>query len=72
MSAHGQLDMDGGEQTDPRLVKAARALWWRDAERTWGRDGRDVAIERAKTLWPRMEKAYVATAEVALRAAGVI
>lgn len=73
----GQLGFDGSEQVDPRITKAARALWWRDARRTWGRDGRDesgesVARERAKALWPRMEHHYVEAARVALEAAGVL
>lgn len=72
MSAHGQLDLDGGEQTDPRVTKAAKALWYDDAKRTWGRDGADIAKERATTLWPRMEPMYVAKAELALTAAGVL
>lgn len=68
----GQLDMEGGEATDPRITKAGKALWWNDARRTWGRDGHDVAKERAVALWPRMQKTYEETARVALAAAGAL
>lgn len=68
----GQLGLEGGEQQDPRQVKAARALWWADARRTWGRDGQDIAKERATALWPRMMPLYMETARVALSAAGVL
>jgi len=72
VSGHGQLDLDGGETIDPRIESAAKALWWRNAQRTWGPDGRDVAQERAKALWPRMRPHYMGEAEAALHAAGVL
>jgi hypothetical protein len=68
MSAPGQLDLDGNEQTDPRAIKIARALWWNDARRTWAIDGNDIAKERATTIWPTVEKHYLATARVVLAA----
>jgi hypothetical protein len=72
MTGHGQLDLSGAETVDPRIEKAARSLWWRSARRTWGQDGRDIAEERFKALWPRMRPHYMAEAETALRAAGVL
>lgn len=69
MTPPGQLDLNGGEVEDPRTERVARALWWRDAQATWGRDGTDVARERAKALWPRQRPHYMATAGVALAAA---
>lgn len=77
MTGHGQLDMDGGEAIDPRIEKAAKHRWLRDAKRTWGPDGygggdEHVYIERARTLWPRLSKYYLADAEETLRAAGVL
>jgi hypothetical protein len=69
MTADGQLGLDGSEQVDPRVLKAARALWWRDARRAWAIDGNDVAREQAKNLWPRVEKNYVEAARTALEAA---
>jgi hypothetical protein len=68
----GQLDLDGHEAIDPRITKAAKSLWYRDAKRTWAIDGNDVARERAIALWPRVEKHYVDAARVALEAAGVL
>jgi hypothetical protein len=68
----GQLDLDGGEAIDPRITKAAKMLWYRDAKRTWAIDGNDVARERAIALWPRVEKHYVDAARVALEAAGAL
>jgi hypothetical protein len=68
----GQLGFDGSEQVDPRITKAAKSLWYRDAKRTWAIDGNDVAKERAIALWPRVEKHYVDAARVALEAAGVL
>lgn len=62
MTAPGQLDLDGGEQEDPRAEKIARALWWEDSKRTWGRDGQDIAREQAKRLWPRVRGEYMGTA----------
>lgn len=67
MSA-GQLDLEGNEAEDPRAEKIAKHLWMRDAQATWGRDGADIARERATALWPRMRPHYMATAGVALRA----
>lgn len=71
-AADGQQTLDGGEVTDPRITKAAKSLWWRDAQRTWGMDGPDIAKERAATLWPRVEKSYAEAARLALTAAGVL
>jgi hypothetical protein len=70
--AHGQIDLEGHETVDPRIEAAAKALWWRSAKVTWGRDGADIAKEQAERLWPRMRPHYMAEAEVALRAAGVL
>lgn len=72
MSA-GQFDLEGNETEDPRAEKIAKALWWEDAKRTWGRDGRDeagesIAKQQAKALWPRMRPHYMASAGIALRA----
>lgn len=77
MTAHGQLDMAGGETVDPRIEQAARALWWRDAKRTWGQDGRgedgeSIAKQQAARLWPRVRASYLNAAETALKAAGVL
>lgn len=63
-----QLDLEGGETltVDPRVERAARALWDRDARRgLWGqpqawRDG----------LWLRVRPEYVEAARAALEAAG--
>jgi hypothetical protein len=77
MSAHGQLGFDGSEATDPRIEKAAKTRWLNDAKRTWGQDGygggnEPVYIERARTLWPRIQRYYLTEAEATLRAAGVL
>jgi hypothetical protein len=77
MASDGQQTLDGGEVTDPRITKAGQALWWEDARRTWGRDGREpdgtlVATSKARQLWPRMQRHYEDTARVALTAAGVL
>lgn len=76
-AADGQQTLDGTEVADPRVTKAAKALWWEDARRTWGRDGREpdgtlVATSKARQLWPRMAKLYEDKARVALTAAGVL
>jgi hypothetical protein len=68
MSAAGQLDFDGNEQLDPRAERVAKALWWNDAKRTWAIDGNDIAKERARTVWPTVQKHYLATARVVLAA----
>jgi hypothetical protein len=65
----GQLDFEGNEQVDPRVTSAAMALWERDAKRTWGESGRDVAREQAERLWPRVRGEYERAARVALEAA---
>lgn len=65
----GQQTLDGAEEVDGRVEAAGKALWWRDARRTWGRDGQDVAKERARVLWPRMRADYVDQARIALDAA---
>lgn len=59
-----QGDLFGGETitADPRVERAARALWDRDARRSVG--GGQVA-----PLWPRVRKDYLETARVALTAA---
>jgi hypothetical protein len=69
MSAPGQLDFGGAETVDPRVERAAKALWLRDARKTFGRQD---ALELAKAHWPRVRGEYLATAEVALRGAGVL
>lgn len=69
MTAPGQLDLSSNETEDPRADRVARALWWKDAKATWGRDGNDVARENATRLWPRLRPHYLATAMVALNAA---
>lgn len=69
MSADGQQTLDGGEEIDGRTTAAAKALWWRDAQRTWARDGLDIAKERARALWPRVQGSYVEAARDALAAA---
>lgn len=66
----GQLDLSGGERVDPRVTRAAMALWERDAGRTWGESGRDVAREQVERLWPRVRGEYERAARVALEAAG--
>lgn len=68
MPADGQQTLDGGETTDPRIERAAKALWWRDAKKTFW-DRKD-AEEHAKAIWPRVRSEYIATARVALEAAG--
>lgn len=68
-AADGQQGLDGSEVVDKRTERAAAALWWRDARRTWARDGNDVAKERAKELWPRVMPSYVEAARDALAAA---
>jgi hypothetical protein len=69
MTSPGQIDLDGNEQLDPRLEPVAKALWWRDAKRTWGQDGNDIAAENARRLWPRIASSYMDEARVALKAA---
>lgn len=69
MTAPGQLDIEGNEQTDPRVERAARALWWRDAKRAFGQDGHEAVANRAKALWPRIATYYREAARVALDAA---
>jgi hypothetical protein len=66
VTAPGQLDLDGGEQVDPRVERAAKALWLRDARKTFGRQD---ALELAKAHWPRVRGEYMATALVAITAA---
>lgn len=63
----GQQTLDGSEVVDGRVERAARALWWRDSQRTW----RDTAEAKfhAKQDWPRVRPSYVETARVALEAA---
>lgn len=70
----GQQTLDGTETVDRRVEKAARALWWRDARRAWGRDGQTedgegVARVKARELWPRVRSSYVEAARLALDAA---
>lgn len=72
MTSPGQLDMAGGEQLDPRIEAAARALWHRSARRTWGQDGTDIADSQERELWPRLAKHYRDEARAALTAAGVL
>lgn len=67
MSAPGQLDLAGGEVEDPRVERAAKAMFWKDARKTWW--GREDAEAHAKTVWPRVRSEYMATATVALTAA---
>lgn len=62
MSAPGQFDLEGNETEDPRAEKIARALWWEDSKRTWGRDGADIARDQAARLWPRVRPEYMGTA----------
>lgn len=69
MTADGQQTLDGAEEIDPRTLAAAKALWWRDAKRSWARDGNDIAKENAKTIWPRVRDSYVDEARTALAAA---
>jgi len=67
VSAPGQLNLDGGEQVDPRVERAAKAIWWRDAKKTWWM--REDAEAHAKDIWPRVRSEYMATALVAITAA---
>lgn len=60
MSAAGQLFETEG--TDPRVERAAYALWERDAARSYLKGS-------IKTLWPRIRKHYIEAATVALNAA---
>lgn len=69
---NGQLDLEGGETTDPRIVKAAKALMWADFKRSFGQDGHEATVNRAKQCWPTVEGHYLAEARVALSAAGVL
>jgi hypothetical protein len=73
MASDGQQTLDGGEVTDPRITKAGQALWWEDARRTWGRDGREpdgtlVATSKARcwTCSAAPAAARSATSEQAL------
>lgn len=64
----GQADLFGGEEVvDPRVERAARALWDRDARRSFGKH--DGSKPQADSLWLRVRKDYIATARVALDAA---
>lgn len=67
--ADGQQTLDGTEIVDRRVERAARALWKRDAHRSFGADS-EGAEGTAARLWPRVRSEYVQTARVALDAAG--
>lgn len=73
-AADGQLGLDGTEEIDGRTERVAKSLFWRDAKRSWGRDGRDedgksIATENAKRIWARVRDSYVDEARTALVAA---
>jgi hypothetical protein len=68
----GQQTLDGGETTDPRVERAAKALMWADFKRSFGQDGHEATVNRAKQCWSTVEGHYLAEARVALGAAGVL
>lgn len=67
----GQLDLDGGETLDPRLERAAKALWHRDSRRSHP-DGNypspKAAQDARDAVWPRVKGEYVKAAGVAVAA----
>lgn len=65
----GQLDVDGNEQVDPRIDKAARALYWQAVRRRHQCDEETAKII-ARQTWPQVEKYYVADVRLVLGAGG--
>jgi hypothetical protein len=65
----GQLDLDGGEQADPRIDKAARALYLQAVRRRHQCD-EETAKVIARQTWPRVQKHYEADVRLVLAVGG--
>lgn len=71
MTAHGQLDLEGNEATDPRIERAAKELYLRDVKRRHY-DARDDLPEIAKAGWPKVAKHYRDTVTTVLTVYGAL